>query len=143
MPGEFYVAGVDFFLKLGNWIVRNRFAVKNWRVVRISAGSRVHQAAENANERECNAVWRGPLLEIVRKSDHLNLLWILDKYIQLSDSIIQYASGGSLLISAIYSCIHWKMGTPLANLHLSLLDRVGVKMDRLADSTERLKGLNI
>jgi len=29
-------------------------------------------------------------------------------------------------------------GTPVANLHLSMLDRVGVKLDRVADSTGRL-----
>lgn len=32
-------------------------------------------------------------------------------------------------------------GVPLANLYLSLLDRVGVKLDRVADSTDRLPQL--
>jgi hypothetical protein len=32
-------------------------------------------------------------------------------------------------------------GVPLANLFLSLLDRVGVKIDRVADSTGRLPHL--
>lgn len=34
-------------------------------------------------------------------------------------------------------------GTPLANLYLSLLDRVGVSLDRVADSTERLPQLTV
>lgn len=32
-------------------------------------------------------------------------------------------------------------GTPVANLHLSMLDRAGVHVDRVADSTERLPKL--
>jgi len=31
--------------------------------------------------------------------------------------------------------------TPLANLHLSLLDKVGVKLDKFADSTGKVDGL--
>jgi hypothetical protein len=34
-----------------------------------------------------------------------------------------------------------KGGAPLANLHLAMLDRVGVQLDRLADSTGRLANL--
>jgi hypothetical protein len=34
-------------------------------------------------------------------------------------------------------------GVPLANLYLSLLDRVGVQLDRVADSTGRLPYLTV
>jgi hypothetical protein len=37
--------------------------------------------------------------------------------------------------------ITYPKGTPLANLHLSLLNRAGIKLDRVADSTDRLGGL--
>jgi hypothetical protein len=37
--------------------------------------------------------------------------------------------------------VRYPRGTPLANLFLSLLDRVGVKLDRIADSTDRLPSL--
>jgi hypothetical protein len=39
--------------------------------------------------------------------------------------------------------IEYSKGTPAANLHLSLLDRCGVHLDRLADSTGRLGQLTI
>lgn len=39
--------------------------------------------------------------------------------------------------------IEYPRGTPVANLHLALLDRVGVKLDRVADSTGHLPGLTV
>ena len=37
--------------------------------------------------------------------------------------------------------INHEKGTPLANLHLTLLDRVGVRLDRFGDSNGRLDDL--
>ena len=37
--------------------------------------------------------------------------------------------------------IHYKDGTPLANLHLTLLDRVGVQVDRFGDSNGKIEDL--
>ncbi|MCE2515901.1 MAG: DUF1552 domain-containing protein [Acidobacteria bacterium] len=37
--------------------------------------------------------------------------------------------------------IHYDKGTPLANLHLTLLDRVGVNLDSFGDSTGRVEDL--
>ena len=35
----------------------------------------------------------------------------------------------------------YEKGTPLANLHLTLLDRVGVHVDSFVDSTGKIEGL--
>jgi hypothetical protein len=37
--------------------------------------------------------------------------------------------------------IRYETGTPLANLHLTLLDRVGVRLDKFADSSGRIEDL--
>jgi hypothetical protein len=37
--------------------------------------------------------------------------------------------------------IRYAQGTPLANLHLTLLDRVGVRLEKLGDSTGRLPNI--
>jgi hypothetical protein len=37
--------------------------------------------------------------------------------------------------------IQYKNPTPLANLHLTLLDRVGVRMDKFGDSTSKVAEL--
>ena len=37
--------------------------------------------------------------------------------------------------------IRYPEPTPLANLHLTMLDKVGVPLDRFQDSTGKLKGL--
>jgi hypothetical protein len=37
--------------------------------------------------------------------------------------------------------IRYEKPTPLANLHLTLLDKVGVRLDSFADSTGKLDGL--
>jgi hypothetical protein len=37
--------------------------------------------------------------------------------------------------------IKYDKGTPLANLHLTLLDRVGVRLDSFADSDGKIGGL--
>jgi hypothetical protein len=39
--------------------------------------------------------------------------------------------------------VRYPQGTPFANLFLSLLDQVGVPMERIADSTGRLPGLSV
>jgi hypothetical protein len=37
--------------------------------------------------------------------------------------------------------IKYDKGTPLANLHLTLLDRVGVRLDSFGDSTGKIEDL--
>ena len=37
--------------------------------------------------------------------------------------------------------IHYENGTPLANLHLTLLDRVGVRVDSFGDSNGKIEDL--
>ena len=37
--------------------------------------------------------------------------------------------------------IRYEQPTPLANLHLTLLDRAGVQVDSFGDSTGKLKGV--
>ena len=37
--------------------------------------------------------------------------------------------------------IRFAKATPLANLHLTLLDKVGVRLDKFADSSGKLDGL--
>ena len=37
--------------------------------------------------------------------------------------------------------IHYENGTPLANLHLTLLDRVGVHLESFADSNGKVEDL--
>jgi hypothetical protein len=37
--------------------------------------------------------------------------------------------------------IHYEKGTALANLHLTLLDRVGIHLDSFVDSTGRIEDL--
>jgi len=37
--------------------------------------------------------------------------------------------------------IRYPKGTPLANLHLTLLDRLGVRVEKFGDATGRLKNL--
>ena len=39
--------------------------------------------------------------------------------------------------------LRYPRGTPLCNLHLSLLERMGVKADRFGDSTGPLKNLSV
>jgi len=38
--------------------------------------------------------------------------------------------------------VHYKKNTPLTNLYLSMLDRVGAPVDQLGDSTGPLQQLN-
>ena len=37
--------------------------------------------------------------------------------------------------------IQYETGTPLANLHLTLLDRVGVRVDKFGDSSGKIEDL--
>jgi hypothetical protein len=37
--------------------------------------------------------------------------------------------------------IRYEKAAPLANLHLTLLDRVGIRMDSFVDSTGKIEGL--
>jgi hypothetical protein len=37
--------------------------------------------------------------------------------------------------------IEYENGTPLANLHMTLLDRVGVQLDSFGDSTGKIEDL--
>ncbi len=37
--------------------------------------------------------------------------------------------------------VHWSKGTPLSNLYVSMLQRMGVEVDAFADSTGELKGI--
>jgi hypothetical protein len=37
--------------------------------------------------------------------------------------------------------IRYETGTPLANLHLTLLDRVGVRVDKFGDSSGKIEDL--
>jgi hypothetical protein len=53
--------------------------------------------------------------------------------------VLLAGGGGGTLTSGRH--VRYPRGTPLANLFLSLLDRVGVKLERVADSTGRLPNL--
>jgi uncharacterized protein DUF1552 len=55
---------------------------------------------------------------------------------------ILLAGGGGGTITG-GRALRYPQGTPFANLFLSLLDRVGVPLERIADSTGRLPGLSV
>ncbi len=55
--------------------------------------------------------------------------------------ILLAGRGGGTIDSGRH--VRYPNETPLSNLYLSLLDRVGVSVESHGDSTERLDGLNL
>jgi hypothetical protein len=54
--------------------------------------------------------------------------------------LVVFGGGAGTLVSGRH--VRYAKGTPLANLHVSLLDKLGVRVERLGDSNGQLELLS-